>query len=325
VVASGTNPVEAKIRQGAAMPDLPLPAVLGGDVSGVVEALGAGVSDFAVGDEVFYTPELTEAGSYADYNVASASIVAPKPRALSHVEAAAVPLAGGTAWEAIVRRLRVRPGETVLVHAGAGGVGSFAVQFAVAAGADVLATASPGNHDLVRELGAVPIDYKSDDPAQVALDHTGVDAVLDLVGGENLVKSAAATRPFGRLATVLAPAGELTPLYQRNQVLHGIMLTRERRRLEELSPLFERGHPGSARRRAPSRRPPCQRPGLPAEHPPPAVRFRSPLYSSATATRRGRGDTSRGGSSPRTPSRWTGGSRPGSPPRVASRCDGRRA
>jgi NADPH2:quinone reductase len=244
VIASGTNPVEAKIRQGAAMPDLPLPAVLGGDVSGVVEALGAGVSEIEAGDAVFYTPEITEAGSYADYNVVSAAIVAPKPRALSHVEAAAVPLAGGTAWEAIVRRLRVRPGETVLVHAGAGGVGSFAVQFAVAAGADVLATASSGNHALVRELGALPIDYKSEDPVQVALDHTdgtGVDAVLDLVGGENLVKSAAATRPFGRLATVLAPAGELKPLYQRNQVLHGIMLTRERRRLEELSPLFERG------------------------------------------------------------------------------------
>ncbi|HEX4723923.1 MAG TPA: zinc-binding dehydrogenase [Pseudonocardiaceae bacterium] len=244
VLASGTNPVEAKIRQGAAMPDLPLPAVLGGDVSGVVEELGAGVSDFVVGDEVFYTPEPGLAGSYADYNVVAAAIVAPKPRALSHVEAAAVPLAGGTAWEAIVRRLAVRPGETVLVHAGAGGVGSFAVQFAVAAGAEVLATAGPDSQDVLRELGAVPIDYENDDPVQIALAHTGgagVDAVLDLVGGENLVRSCAATRPFGRLATVLAPAGELTALYQRNQQLHGIMLTRERRRLVELSPLFERG------------------------------------------------------------------------------------
>ncbi|NKQ51734.1 zinc-binding dehydrogenase [Amycolatopsis sp. K13G38] len=244
VLASGTNPVEAKIRQGVVMPDLPLPAVLGGDVSGVVEAAGAGVSEFAAGDEVFYTPELTQAGSYADYNVVAASIVAPKPRALSHVEAAAVPLAGGTAWEAIVRRLAVRPGETVLVHAGAGGVGSFAVQFAVAAGALVLATAGPDSQDLLRELGAVPIDYHDDDPVQITLDHTGgvgADAVLDLVGGENLVKSSAAARPFGRIATVLPPAGQLTRLYQQNQQLHGIMLTRERRRLEELTPLFDRG------------------------------------------------------------------------------------
>ena len=244
VLASGTNPVEAKIRQGVAIPDLPLPAVLGGDVSGVVEAVGAGVDEFAEGDEVFYTPEIGQAGSYADYNVVAAAIVAPKPRALSHVEAAAVPLAGGTAWEAIVRRLAVRPGETVLVHAGAGGVGSFAVQFAVAAGARVLATAGPDSQELLRDLGAVPIDYHRDDPVQVALDETGgtgVDAVLDLVGGENLVRSAAAARSFGRLATVLAPAGELSALYQRNQQLHGIMLTRERRRLEEISPLLERG------------------------------------------------------------------------------------
>ena len=245
VHASGTNPVEAKIRQGVAIPDLPLPAVLGGDVSGVVEEVGEGVSDLDVGDEVYYTPELTSRyGGYAELAVASAAIVAPKPRNLSHVEAAAIPLAGGTAWEAIVRRLAVRPGETVLVHAGAGGVGSFAVQFAVAAGARVLATAGPDNQGLLRELGATPVDYTSDDPVDVALDHTdgaGVDAVLDLVGGENVGASATATRPFGRLATVLAPAGELAPLYQRNQTLHGIMLTRERERLTEMTPLFERG------------------------------------------------------------------------------------
>jgi NADPH2:quinone reductase len=245
VMASGTNPVEAKIRAGKAIPDLPLPAVLGGDVSGVVEAVGAAVTGFAPGDEVYYTPELSSpAGSYADYNVVDARIVAPKPRNLSHVEAAAIPLAGGTAWEAIVRRLAVRPGETVLVHAGAGGVGSFAVQFAVAAGAKVLATAGADHQELLTDLGATAVDYKNHDVVEVALAHTagaGVDAVLDLVGGENLVTSATATRPFGRIATVLAPSGELTPLYQRNQQLHGIMLTRERRRLEEMTPVFERG------------------------------------------------------------------------------------
>jgi NADPH:quinone reductase-like Zn-dependent oxidoreductase len=245
VMASGTNPVEAKIRQGKAIPDLPLPAVLGGDVSGVVEALGAGVTGLAPGDEVYYTPEMnSRAGSYADYNVVAADIVAPKPRNLSHVEAAAIPLAGGTAWEAIVRRLAVRPGETVLVHAGAGGVGSFAVQFAVAAGASVLATAGTDHQQLLTDLGATAVDYSRHDVVDVVLDHTngtGADAVLDLVGGENVVTSATATRPFGRIATVLAPSGELTPLYQRNQRLHGIMLTRERRRLDEMAPLFERG------------------------------------------------------------------------------------
>ncbi|MBN9742495.1 NADPH:quinone oxidoreductase [Amycolatopsis sp. A1MSW2902] len=245
VVASGTNPVEAKIRQGVAIPDLELPAVLGGDVSGVVAAVGPGVTDFAEGDEVFYTPEMaSRLGSYTELNVVSAGIAAPKPRGLSHVEAAAIPLAGGTAWEAIVRRLAVRPGETVLVHAGAGGVGSFAVQFAVAAGARVLATAGPDNQDLLRDLGAVPIDYHEADPVEAVFEHTGgqgADAVLDLVGGENVAKSSAAARAFGRIATVLPPKGELRSLYQRNQQLHGILLTRERRRLEELTPLFERG------------------------------------------------------------------------------------
>ncbi|WP_220506582.1 zinc-binding dehydrogenase [Amycolatopsis dendrobii] len=245
VFASGTNPVEAKIRQGVAIPDLELPAVLGGDVSGVVAAAGPGVTDFAEGDEVFYTPELTSRlGSYTELNVVSAAIAALKPRGLSHVEAAAIPLAGGTAWEAIVRRLAVRPGETVLVHAGAGGVGSFAVQFAIAAGARVLATAGPDNQDLLRDLGAVPIDYHETDPVEAAFEHTGgkgADAVLDLVGGENVAKSSDATRAFGRIATVLPLDGELRSLYQRNQQLHGIMLTRERRRLEELTPVFERG------------------------------------------------------------------------------------
>jgi NADPH:quinone reductase len=245
VMASGTNPVEAKIRQGKAIPDLQLPAVLGGDVSGEVEAVGAGVTDLAPGDEVYYTPEMnSRAGSYAEYNVVAANIVARKPRNLSHVAAAAIPLAGGTAWEAIVRRLAVRPGETVLVHAGAGGVGSFAVQFAVAAGARVLATAGSDHQQLLTNLGATAIDYSREDVVAVALEHTdgvGVDAVLDLVGGENVVASTAATRPFGRIATVLGPSGDLTPLYQRNQQLHGILLTRERRRLEEMTPVFERG------------------------------------------------------------------------------------
>lgn len=245
VMASGTNPVEAKIRQGRAIPDLPLPAVLGGDVSGVVEGVGAGVTDLAPGDEVYYTPEMnSRAGSYADYNVVNADIVAAKPRNLDHVAAAAIPLAGGTAWEGVVRRLAVRPGETVLVHAGAGGVGSFAVQFAVAAGAFVLATAGTDHQRLLTDLGAVAIDYTAQDVTDVVLGHTngaGVDAVFDLVGGENVVTSATVTRPFGRIATVLAPSGELTPLYQRNQQLHGIMLTRERRRLEEMTPVFERG------------------------------------------------------------------------------------
>ncbi|NKY85655.1 zinc-binding dehydrogenase [Nocardia veterana] len=245
VRASSANPVDGLIRRGVANPKLTLPAVIGSDVAGEVEQVGPGVTDVAVGDAVYYTSELVSGGgAYAQYHVAAAAIVAPKPSTLSYPEAAAIPLAGGTAWEAIVRRLNVLPGQTVLVHGGSGGVGSFAVQFARAAGASVLATAGPDHQQLLRDLGATPIDYKSEDFIQVARAHTdgaGVDAVLDTVGGENLAGSAAATRAGGRIATILAPDGRLDDLYQRNQTLYGIFLTRERRRLTEMTPLFDRG------------------------------------------------------------------------------------
>jgi NADPH:quinone reductase len=171
--------------------------------------------------------------------------VAEKPASLSHEEAAAVPLAGGTAYEAVVRRLGVRVGETVLIHGGAGGVGSFAVQIAKAAGARVLATAGSGNQEVLEELGAdVAIDYGAQDVAEAALGDTGgmgVDAVLDLVGGETVVDSIAATKPFGRLATILGAQGDLTPLYRKNQTLHGVFLVRERARLEEMRVMIDRG------------------------------------------------------------------------------------
>lgn len=247
VEAAAANPVDAKIRAAGSWAGIPLPAVLGYDASGVVEEVGDGVTSLKPGDEVWLTPEIfgNRYGTYAEYVVASERIVAPKPVNLDHVEAAAVPLAGGTAWEALVRRLRLRAGETVLIHGGAGGVGSFAVQFAKALGARVLATASTRNVETLRELGAdVALDYTRDDVYEAARSENGgagVDAVLDLVGGEIVARSAEATRPFGRLATILGPTGDLTALYTRNQTLFGVFLTRERERLDEMRPLFERG------------------------------------------------------------------------------------
>ncbi|HKH77082.1 MAG TPA: zinc-binding dehydrogenase [Rubrobacteraceae bacterium] len=247
-VAVGTNPVEAKFRAAGASMGLEAPIILGTDVSGVVEEVGPGVTDFSPGDEVYYSKELFGPGSngaYAEYSVAAASIVAKKPAVLSHQEAAAVPLAGGTAYEAIVRRLGVRVGQTILIQGGSGGVGHFAVQIARAAGARVLATAGTGNQRTLEDLGVdVAIDYTRDDVAQLALDDTagaGVDAVFDTAGGSTVVESIAYTRPFGRIATILGGAGDFTPFYVKNQTLHGVFLTRERARLDEITLLIKRG------------------------------------------------------------------------------------
>ena len=248
VVAAGTNPVDTKLRADGSFAGLEPPVILGADVSGVVEEAGLGVTDLAPGDEVYYTPEIFGPGSngaYAEYNIAAANIVARKPASLSHEEAAAVPLAGGTAYEAIVRRLAVRPGETVLIHGGAGGVGSFAIQIAKAAGARVLASAGAQNQETLKALGAdVALDYTSDDITETALDATagaGVDAVLDAVGGDTVVDSIAAVGTFGRIATILGGQGDFTPLYVKNQTLHGVLLLRERARLDEMTRLIERG------------------------------------------------------------------------------------
>lgn len=247
VVASGTNPVDAKLRQDGSWAGLNPPVVLGYDGAGVVEAVGPGVSDFRPGDEVYYTPEIpgNQLGSYAEYNVVPASIVARKPANLSFVEAAAIPLAGGTAWEAVVRRLALQPGETVLIHGGAGGVGSFAIQFTKAAGARVLASASAAHQATLRELGAdVAIDYEAEDAVEVVQRETGgrgADAAFDIQGLRLVSRTLPALRPFARVACILAPHGDLSLLYQKNITLHGVFLTRERRRLDEMRPLFERG------------------------------------------------------------------------------------
>jgi len=247
VVCAGTNPVDAKLRQFGGGRRVTAPVVLGYDVSGIVEAVGPGVTRFRPGDEVYYMLEVfgRQLGAYAEYNVVPEAIVARKPAALSHEEAAAVPLACGTAWEGIVRRLKVQPGETVLVHAGAGGVGSFAVQLAKACGARVIASAGPANQETLRSLGVdVAVDYTQQDPVEVALEETGgqgVDAVFDAVGGELIARSIRATKPFGRMATILDPAGSLDRLAMKNLTLFGILITPDATRLEEMGRLIGQG------------------------------------------------------------------------------------
>ncbi|UTF52247.1 zinc-binding dehydrogenase [Natronosalvus rutilus] len=244
VHASSVNPVDCKIRQAGSWAGITPPTVIGYDVSGVVEGIGDEVTDFEAGDEVFYTPEIFgEQGSYAEYHVADESIVARKPESLSHEEAAALPLAGGTAWEAIVERGDVTAGETVLIH-GAGGVGSHAVQIADAAGARVAARTSPATVEQTEDLGAtLAIDYESEEFVE-AIESTfdePVDLVFDTVGGETLVESTDITKPHGRLVTILEPEGEWGTAYQKNLTVEMLFLERDRRPLDGLRRLVEQG------------------------------------------------------------------------------------
>ncbi len=247
VHATSVNPVDYKIRRSGAWAGVTPPAIIGYDVSGVVEAVGPGVTRFAVGDEVYYTPEIFpgKPGSYAEYHVANEAIVARKPASLSHVEAAAIPLAGGTAWDALVSRAMLRPAETVLIHAAAGGVGSFAVQIARAAGAYVFATCSGRNLEFVRELGADrAIDYRTEDYVEVVrreTDGLGVDVVLDTVGGDTLSRSIAVARPGGRLVSIVSTLGSLDAAYRKNLTVHFLFLERGHERLDALRALVERG------------------------------------------------------------------------------------
>ncbi len=203
VHAAGVNPVDWKIREGylSAMLPYPMPLTLGWDVSGVVEQVGANVSGVSIGDAVYSRPDIARNGAYAQYVVVRASEVAPKPGSLSHNEAAAVPLAALTAWQGLFDHAKLGKGERVLVHAGAGGVGSFAIQFAKWAGAHVIATASAANESLVRELGADEfVDYRSQRFEDVL---ENVDVVLDTIGGETQERSFSLLGDGARLFSVV--------------------------------------------------------------------------------------------------------------------------
>lgn len=205
VVAASVNPVDWKVREGHLQQMIPydLPLTLGWDVSGVVEAVGTGVTGFRVGDAVYSRPDIRRNGTYAEYVAVRASEVAHKPRTLSHVEAASLPLAGITAWEVLVTTAQLSAGQRVLIHAGAGGVGSLAIQLAKVRGAHVVATASERNLALVRSLGADEvIDYKAQAFETVVKD---MDVVFDTLGGAVQEASWGVLKPGGILVSVYSP------------------------------------------------------------------------------------------------------------------------
>ncbi|MFF1479774.1 NADP-dependent oxidoreductase [Streptomyces sp. NPDC058301] len=206
VKAAGVNPVDWKLAAGYLDPimEVTFPLISGWDVSGVVEAVGLDVPEYQVGDEVFAyaRKDWVQKGAYAELVAAPVRCVARKPAALSWEEAAGVPLAGLTAYQS-VQRAGVTAGETVLVHAAAGGVGAFAVQILVALGARVIGTASERNHEFLRGLGAEPVTYGDGLEERVrALAPEGVDAALDFVGGGVVDLSQALLKQRERIVSI---------------------------------------------------------------------------------------------------------------------------
>ena len=229
--ASGVNPIDNKIRIGVSPYASPvLPAVLGTDLAGVVEAVGKNVTDFKIGDEVYGLAGgvLGLQGTLAEYTAVDADLLAIKPKNLSMKEAAAVPLVLLTAWEGLIDRAKVKKGDQVLVHAGAGGVGHMVVQLARIFGADVYATVSPQKAAIVESYGATPIDYKTakvEDYVKQFTDGKGFDIIYDTVGGQSLDDSFAAIRHYGQIASCYAfGTHALATGSLRSASLHGVFV-----------------------------------------------------------------------------------------------------
>jgi NADPH:quinone reductase-like Zn-dependent oxidoreductase len=203
VIATGVNPVDAHVRTGksAKFFGTTLPFIPGYDIAGIVEKAGTKISKLKVGDQVYAYVSLNEGGGYAEYAVATEVEAAPKPKSLTFESAAAVPLAALTAWQALIDAAKLSPGQTVLIHGGSGGVGSFAIQIAKERGAKVIATESTANQDFLKQLGAdVAIDYTKAKFEDIAKD---VDVVLDTVGKDTLARSYGVVKKGGFLVSIV--------------------------------------------------------------------------------------------------------------------------
>lgn len=241
VRAASVNPVDWKVASGglAGALDTFFPVVPGWDVSGVVASVGPAVTGLEPGDEVFgyVRKDAVHGGTYAEKVGAPYRCLARKPSSLSFAEAAAVPLAGLTAYQSLVHKLDVSPGDVVLVHAAAGGVGAFAVQIALSRGAQVIGTASSDNHDFLRELGAEPVEYGDGLVERVhEITHRGVDAIFDPIGGETLALTPQLLSPEsgGRVVSI-ADAGV------KDLGGHYVFVTPDRADLEALAVLADEG------------------------------------------------------------------------------------
>lgn len=212
VAAAGVAPWDAIIREGKSKVSPQPPLTLGSDLSGVVEAVGPDVSGFAIGDEVYGVTNPQFCGAHAEFAVALAGMIAPKPRSLNHLEAASAPVIAVTAWQMLFEYAQAKSGDTILITGAAGNVGAYAVQMALHAGIHPIAIARPSDHDLLRALGVATILDSSAADLETSLPQ--VDAVLDTVGGDTLQRCAAAVKPGGKLVSVVSAQ----PLPQKPEI-----------------------------------------------------------------------------------------------------------
>ena len=236
VAAAGVAPWDAIIREGKSKVSPQPPLTLGSDLSGVVETVGSEVSEFAIGDEVYGVTNPQFCGAQAEFAVARAGMIAPKPRRLNYVEAASAPVVAVTAWQMLFEYAQGKSGETILVTGAAGNVGAYAVQMARQAGIRVVAVARSSDQELLRAFGVEMILDPGDEGFKANLPQ--VDAVLDTVGGATLERCSRAVKPGGRLVSVVGTEA----LPQRPEVrLMFFYAEVTSERLRSITNLFEKG------------------------------------------------------------------------------------
>jgi NADPH:quinone reductase len=244
VHAAGVNPVDAGNRAGGSWAGLTTPCILGYDIAGTVDLTGPGVAGLQPGDRVMAMTHFSNgAGGYAEFAVASADLVAPIGTVTSFVDAAATPLAAGTA-HLVLSRLGLPPGARLLVLGASGGVGQFLLQLAAAAGIMTIGTGRQALHDQMIALGAAAcIDYTREDVAArvVALAGGQVDAIADLVGGKFASTVIQSLRPGGQIAAIAPPVLDLDPLLDANITFHGVLIQDDGRRVQALATMLGDG------------------------------------------------------------------------------------
>ncbi|MBB6273827.1 NADPH:quinone reductase-like Zn-dependent oxidoreductase [Pedobacter cryoconitis] len=247
VRATAINPLDYQVRRGDYLSLFDLPIITGHDISGEVIAVGKAVKNWMPGDKVYYSPRFGGPGSYAAYHLTDESTLSRMPENLSYEEAAAVPLAGGTVWEMLVVRAKLKKGDTILILGGAGGVGTFAIQIAKSLGAFVYTTGHRILHEKLQHLGAdVVIDHHHQNYIEEIQAHTngkGVDIIIDTIGGSTLSDSPRALANYGTIVTLvdIAKPQNLIYAWEKNATYHFVFTRQSRDELHHVTRLIESG------------------------------------------------------------------------------------